>query len=134
MASQDQNIENSKQLSIAFEKRGGLVPAIVQDAKTGQVLMLGYANNEALEISIKTRKATFFSTSRNEIWTKGLTSGDELRILSIFTDCDQDAIIYQVEIMGKGACHTKNKNQETRQSCFYRVYDFDKQELENLDL
>ena len=133
MSDKDQNIETTKAFNPDFEKRGGLIPAVAQDARTGQILMLGYVNEEALRVTLETKLATFYSTSRKEIWTKGLTSGDQLRVLNIFTDCDQDAIIYQVEMMGNGACHTKNQDQKARKSCFYRVYSFDKQELENLD-
>jgi phosphoribosyl-AMP cyclohydrolase len=129
----DANIENSLELSLAFDKRGGLIPVVVQEAATGQILMLAYANHEAIKTTIETQKATFYSTSRKEVWTKGLTSGDELRVLNIFTDCDQDALIYQVELLGNGACHTKNKAEKTRISCFYRVFDFEQKKLENLD-
>lgn len=133
MSTEDSDIETTNKLDLDFEKRNGLLPAIAQDAASGQILMLGYVNKEALEITIKTRLATFYSTSRKEIWTKGLTTGDQLKVLNIFTDCDQDAIIYQVEMMGKGACHTKNKDQKTRKSCFYRVYSFETDQLENFD-
>jgi len=115
-----EDIENSLKLSLQYEKRGGLIPAIAQDYKTGQILMLGYVNREALKETLKTGYATFWSTSRNELWTKGKTSGDLLEMVNILVDCDQDAIVYQVEMVGKGACHTKDEKGTPRKSCFYR--------------
>ena len=104
---------------INFEKRGGLVPTVVQDYRTGEVLMLAYANKQALETTLELRKATFWSTSRKEIWTKGLTSGSYMDIKEILYDCDGDALIYKVDPKG-GACHTKDEHEESRRSCFFR--------------
>lgn len=103
-----------------FEKRGGLVPAVVQDAETEQVLMLGWVNEEAWIQTLSSRRATFWSTSRNELWEKGATSGDWLKVVEIRVDCDDDTVLYRVEPQGKGACHTKNLQGLTRASCFYR--------------
>ncbi len=114
------SLEEGLDLSIQFEKRGGLVPAIVQDYGSGEVLMLGYVNPEALKVTIETGYATFWSTSRNELWTKGKTSGDYLEVKEIRVDCDQDALVYVVERLSSGACHTKDSKGETRRSCFYR--------------
>ncbi len=91
----------------------GLVPAIVQDARTGQVLMLAYVNREALEKSISTGEAHFWSRSRSELWHKGATSGNTQRIVEIRYDCDADTLLLRVEPRGP-ACHTG------QQSCFYR--------------
>lgn len=102
-----------------FDKRGGLVPAVVQDARSKEVLMLGWVNAEAWKQTLATRKATFWSTSRNELWVKGATSGDELAVVEVRTDCDDDTVLYLVEPRG-GTCHTKNSKGETRKSCFYR--------------
>ncbi|MEM1135810.1 MAG: phosphoribosyl-AMP cyclohydrolase [Bacteroidota bacterium] len=113
-------IEETQQLQLNFEKRGGLIPVIVQDAESKEILMLGYANKAAFEESVHSKLATFWSTSRNELWTKGKTSGDYLEIKEIRVDCDQDALIYIVRKKGLGACHTKNSKGETRNSCFYR--------------
>ena len=121
--------ETSLRLEIQFDKRGGLIPVVVQDAENLQVLMLGYANKEALDETISTGWATFWSTSRNELWTKGKTSGDVLSIEEILVDCDQDALVYKVKRKG-GTCHTKNKSNETRVSCFYRKTDKQLQSLE----
>ena len=106
---------------VDFDKRGGLVPGVVQDADSGQILMLAYINEPALQKSLDSGMATFWSTSRNELWTKGETSGDFLKIVDILIDCDQDALIYRVEPQGGGACHTRDPDSgATRKSCFYR--------------
>lgn len=96
--------------SIKFDS-AGLVPAIAQDATSGQVLMLAWMNREALELTVETRKATYWSRSRNEIWVKGETSGASQEVVSISHDCDSDAILLKVNQIG-GACHTGDS------SCF----------------
>lgn len=117
-------LEEGSEIAINFEKRGGLVPAVVQDVKDGRVLMLAYVNQQAFETTLEKGMATFWSTSRNELWTKGETSGDFLKIVEILTDCDQDALVYKVEPQGGGACHTKNPDSgKTRETCFYRGVD-----------
>lgn len=114
-------LEEGTEVSIDFAKRGGLVPAVVQDVADGRILMLAYVNEQALETTLKKGLATFWSTSRNELWTKGETSGDYLKIIDIFIDCDQDALVYRVESQGDGACHTKDpQSGRARSSCFYR--------------
>ena len=90
---------------IDFEKSGGLVPVIVQDANTKEVLTLAYSNKESLELAKKTGKSWFFSRSRNKLWMKGEESGNIQNIKEILVDCDSDAIIYLVEPSGP-ACHT----------------------------
>ena len=123
------NLEESTQLMLQFEKRDGLLPVVVQEHRTGQVLMIGYANHDALQFSITSRYATFWSTSRQELWIKGETSGDRLRIIEVWVDCDQDALLYQVELEGSGVCHTKTADGHTRKACFYRKLDFSSQSL-----
>jgi phosphoribosyl-AMP cyclohydrolase len=94
------------EIDLNYEKNDGFVIAIVQDVNTKDVLMVAHANREAVETSKKTGLATFWSKSRNELWTKGLTSGDTLKIVEIRADCDRDAILYLVEPQGDGgACH-----------------------------
>ena len=90
---------------IDFEKSGGLVPVIVQDANTKEVLTLAYSNKESLELAKKTRKSWFYSRSRSKLWMKGEESGNTQSIKEILVDCDSDAIIYLVEPSGP-ACHT----------------------------
>ena len=90
---------------IDFEKSGGLVPVIVQDANTKEVLTLAYSNKESLELAKKTGKSWFYSRSRNKLWMKGEESGNTQKIKEILVDCDSDAIVYLVEPLGP-ACHT----------------------------
>ncbi len=101
--------------AIDFAKMDGLVPGIVQDAGTGQVLMLGFLNDESWRKTKETGFVTFWSRTRRKLWMKGETSGNRLRILDVSTDCDQDAILFRVEVEGDGlVCH------EGTVSCFTR--------------
>ena len=123
-------LEEGTKLLIDFEKRGGLIPAVVQDVADGRILMLAYVNPEALKTTLEKGMATFWSTSRNELWTKGETSGDFLEIVEILTDCDQDALVYRVEPQGGGACHTRDpESGKTRSSCFYRKFELPGEQL-----
>jgi len=98
---------------IDFEKMRGLAPAIVQDAATKEVLMLGFMNGDAFERTLTTGYVTFFSRTRNQLWTKGESSGNKLRLVSVHTDCDRDTLLLQVEVEGAGlVCH------EGTRSCF----------------
>ncbi len=100
--------------------REDVIPAVAQDAATGEVLILGYVNALALETALRERKATFWSTSRNELWIKGLTSGDFLELLEVRVNCEQNSILYRVRPAGQGACHTKGKDGRARPGCYYR--------------
>ncbi|MBN1118783.1 MAG: phosphoribosyl-AMP cyclohydrolase [Bacteroidales bacterium] len=113
------NLETGNRLDIQFNK-DGLAPAVVQETISGEILMFAWVNSEALETSIKSGFATFWSRSRQELWKKGETSGNMMKIQDILVDCDQDCIIYKVEKTAGGACHTKNEKNEYRHSCFYR--------------
>ena len=97
-----------------FAKGDGLVPAIVQDAETKEVLMMAYMNRESWKATLQTGKATYWSRSRQKLWLKGESSGHFQIIKAIFIDCDDDTILLQVEQLGGAACHTGHK------SCFYR--------------
>jgi phosphoribosyl-AMP cyclohydrolase len=101
-------------VELAFEKLGGLMPGIVQDHRSGEVLMLGYLNPEALAHTQRTGEVHFFSRSRNHLWKKGETSGHVLRVREIRIDCDADALLFLVEPLGPGVCH------EGYRSCFFR--------------
>nr|WP_315144701.1 phosphoribosyl-AMP cyclohydrolase [uncultured Flavobacterium sp.] len=125
----DNELEETEKLQLQFEKRGGLLPVAVQESSTGQVLMLASVNQEAFDISLKTLKATFWSTSKNQIWTKGLTSGNTLLIDEILIDCDQDAIIYKVTLEKGGVCHTYNAQGQNRKACFYRKLNLENDQL-----
>ncbi len=100
--------------AVDFDKMGGLIPAVAQDARTGAVLMLAYMNREALEATLREGRAVYWSRSRQELWRKGATSGDVQTLREIRLDCDGDTILLLVDQQGDGACHTK------RWSCFYR--------------
>ena len=94
-------------VEIDFEKMMGLAPAIVQDAVTGEVLMLGFMNRAAYDKTLATGYVTFYSRTRNELWTKGETSGNRLKVVSALADCDLDSVLCRVEVEGKGVvCHT----------------------------
>ena len=97
-----------------FAKGDGLVPAIVQDAETKEVLMMSYMNRQSWEATLKTGKATYWSRSRQKLWLKGESSGHFQLIKNIFIDCDNDTILLQVKQLGEAACHTGYR------SCFYR--------------
>lgn len=101
-------------LNLDFKKTGGLIPAIVQDYETGEVLMLAYINKEAWEATLSTGKATYFSRSRQTLWIKGETSGNMQVIREIRIDCDDDTVIFKVEQIGGAACHKGYR------SCFYK--------------
>ena len=98
-----------------------IIPAVAQDANTGEVLIVGYANEIAFNTARKEKMATFWSTSRNELWIKGKTSGDYLEIVEICVNCEQNSILYRVTPKGKGACHTKDKKGRARTGCYYRT-------------
>ena len=101
-------------VELAFEKQGGLIPAILQDSASKEVLMLGYVNPQALAETWKSGEVHFFSRSRNELWKKGETSGHVLRLKQALVDCDADALLLLVEPVGPGVCH------EGYRSCFFR--------------
>jgi phosphoribosyl-AMP cyclohydrolase len=101
-------------MEIDFQKSGGLVPAIIQDERSGEVLMLGFMNATALAETQRTGEAVFFSRSRNKLWKKGESSGHVLRVREMRVDCDADALLVRVEPVGPGVCH------EGYRSCFFR--------------
>jgi phosphoribosyl-ATP pyrophosphohydrolase/phosphoribosyl-AMP cyclohydrolase len=101
-----------------FSKLDGLVPAVIQDWETNEVLMVGFMSPEALDVTRRTGFATFFSRSRRALWTKGETSGNRLAVVEILTDCDDDTVLVKVKRLGDGnVCHTGAR------SCFFRVLD-----------
>ena len=99
---------------VDFAKSGGLVPAIAQDAATGEILMLAYMNQESFDETIRTNRACYFSRSRNKLWRKGEESGNVQEVVEIRIDCDQDTILLKVNQVGGAACHTGFR------SCFFR--------------
>ena len=99
---------------VDFAKSGGLVPAIAQDAATGEILMLAYMNQESFDETMRTGRACYFSRSRNKLWRKGEESGNVQDVVEIRIDCDQDTIVLKVNQVGGAACHTGYR------SCFFR--------------
>ena len=99
-----------------FTKLDGLIPAVIQDATSHEVLMVGFMNQEALELTRRTGFATFFSRTRNTLWTKGETSGNRLQVVALLTDCDDDTVLLKVNRLGDGnVCHTGER------TCFFRA-------------
>ena len=100
-------------VTIDFQKMDGLVPGMVQDARTGEILMLGFLNQAALDATLRTGLVTFYSRTRQALWTKGETSGNYLRVVDAWTDCDRDTVLFKVRVLGEGkVCHTGTR------SCF----------------
>lgn len=104
-------------MPLDYTKLGDLVPAVIQDEDTGEVLMVGFMNQEAVERTVATGYATFFSRTRGKLWTKGETSGNRLEVRRILVDCDEDTLLLKVRRLGEGnVCHTGER------SCFNREY------------
>src|SRR5271165_1926706 len=106
-------------MKMAFEKLDGLIPAVIQDQATKEVLMLGFVNENALVGTLRSGEVHFFSRSRNRLWKKGETSGHVLRVKEILVDCDADALLIRVEAVGPGVCH------EGYRTCFFRRLETD---------
>jgi phosphoribosyl-AMP cyclohydrolase len=120
-------LEEGSELQLDFTKlqkvtKAGLpvLPVVVQDVDSRDVLVVAYANQQALDHTLKTGTATFWSTSRNELWIKGATSGDTLQIVDIRVNCEQNSLLYLVRMVGGGVCHTKDAEGHTRKTCYYR--------------
>lgn len=133
-------IEEGLKLDIDFAKlkkiaacAEDVIPAIAQCSQTGEVLIVGYANRLALETSAKEGMATFWSTSRNELWIKGKTSGDFLKLDDILVNCEQNSVVYKVTMVGKGSCHTKDSSGNPRRGCYYRRIKLDGGKLGDLE-
>ena len=100
-------------MEIDFDKMQGLVPAVIQDAATGDLLMVGFMNQEALGATLRDGFVTFYSRTRQALWTKGETSGNRLQVVAAWTDCDRDTVLLRVRVLGEGkVCHTGSR------SCF----------------
>lgn len=101
--------------TLDFSKLQGLLPAVVQDADTREVLMVGFMNEEAWHVTRRTGYATFFSRTRNTLWTKGETSGNKLQVVRVLVDCDEDTVLLEARCLGDGVvCHTGER------TCFFR--------------
>lgn len=139
-ASNTYQLEEGNLLTLDFEKIANVarncndaIPVAIQNIDTHEVILIAYVNQEALEASVKTRIATFWSTSRNELWVKGKTSGNMFDLIEVYVNCEQNSLVYKVRPRRRNICHTKNKKGEPR-NCFYRRLNLETWELENLDL
>lgn len=132
-------LEETTQLQLDFGKLAKVaatgaqvVPVAVQNADTKEVILVAYANELALRESIARRTAVFWSTSRNELWIKGATSGETFDLLEVRVNCEQNSLVYIVRPRRGGICHTKNQAGQPR-NCYYRRLDFETGQLVNLD-
>jgi len=132
-------LEEGAQLRLDFTKLAKVgarcptvIPVAVQDADTKEVILLAYTNEAALRLSLETRIATFWSTSRNELWVKGKTSGNYFELIEARVNCEQNSLVYLVRPKGDAICHTHNASGKSR-NCFYRRIDFGTGALQNLD-
>ena len=122
-----QQLEEGHDLRLDFNKlkkvaQAGepVVPVAVQDVDSKELLLVAYANETALRYSLEHGLATFWSTSRGELWIKGATSGDTLALVEVRVNCEQNSLLYLVKPLGQGACHTKGADGKARPSCYYR--------------
>ena len=120
-------LEEGKALSLDFKKLRkvaktdqDVIPVVLQHAENGEVLFIGYANDLALQETFKTRQAVLWSTSRNELWRKGATSGDVLDLIDVRVNCEQNSVLYRVIPRSGGVCHTRDAAGQARQTCYYR--------------
>jgi len=120
-------LEEGKALTLDFKKLRkvaetdqDVIPVVLQHAETGKVLFIGYANDLALRETFATRQAVLWSTSRNELWRKGATSGDVLDLVDVRVNCEQNSVLYRVIPRKGGVCHTKDATGQARQTCYYR--------------
>ena len=132
-----EDIEEGLDLCLDFGKLSEIasqdvLPCAVQDANTAEVILIAYVNDAALDRAIKTRSAVFWSTSRDELWEKGSTSGETFEVVEIRVNCEQNSLVYRVRPRRGGICHTKNRGGEPR-NCFYRQVNLDTAKLEFLD-
>ena len=128
MSTKDPNqLEEGHDLRLDFNKlrkvaqaREAVVPVAVQDADTKEVLLVAYANETALNYTLEHGVAALWSTSRDELWVKGATSGDTLALVEVRVNCEQNSLLYLVRLLGQGVCHTRGADGKTRPSCYYR--------------
>ncbi|MBI2851135.1 MAG: phosphoribosyl-AMP cyclohydrolase [Chloroflexi bacterium] len=132
-------LEEGTALQLDFSKlaksvatSSGIIPVAVQNIDTKEVILVAYVNEQALKTAIETRTAVFWSTSRNELWEKGKTSGEVFDLIEVYVNCEQNSLLYKVRPRRGGICHTKNNKGQAR-NCFYRKLDFKTSELVNTD-
>ena len=132
-------LEEGKELRLDFQKlrkitktESNVVPVAVQNTDTREVILIAYANEQALNHAVQTRTATFWSTSRNELWIKGESSGETFELLEVYVNCEQNSLVYLVRPRRRSICHTKNQSGQPR-NCYYRRLNLETGELDNLD-
>ena len=124
---QANDLEEGTVQQLDFDKIGGVgreghqvLPVVLQEVESGEVLFVGYANEEALRMTLEMKSAVLYSTSRNQIWHKGATSGDTLSLIDVRVNCEQNSLLYLVTRDGRGACHTLGADGLRRSGCYYR--------------
>ena len=124
---QANDLEEGTVQQLDFDKIGGVgreghqvLPVVLQEVESGEVLFVGYANEEALRMTLEMKSAVLYSTSRNQIWHKGATSGDTLSLIDVRVNCEQNSLLYLVRRDGRGACHTLGADGSSRSGCYYR--------------
>ncbi len=128
-------LEEGAELRLDFtklDKISGVIPCAVQNVDTQEVILVAYVNDQALQTAIETRSAVFWSTSRNELWEKGKTSGETFDLLDVLVNCEQNSLVFKVRPRRGGICHTKNEAGEPR-NCYYRSLDLESGGLRNID-
>ena len=124
---QANDLEEGTVQQLDFDKIGGVgreghqvLPVVLQEVESGEVLFVGYANEEALRMTLEMKSAVLYSTSRNQIWHKGATSGDTLSLIDVLVNCEQNSLLYLVRRDGRGACHTLEADGSSLSGCYYR--------------
>lgn len=131
-------LEEGERLLLDFGKLSkipepaAVLPCAVQNADTGEIILIAYVNDQALRASVESRSAVFWSTSRNELWEKGKTSGETYELVEVLVNCEQNSLVYRVRPARGGICHTRNQAGQPR-NCYYRRLNFETWRLENLD-
>lgn len=133
------HLEEGKELQLDFKKLAkvaetgsDVVPVAIQNIDTGEVILVAYTNELAFRKSIQDKSLVLWSTSRNELWEKGKTSGETFNLLEAYVNCEQNSLLYRVRPRRGGICHTKNRDGEPR-NCYYRRINMESGELENID-
>jgi phosphoribosyl-AMP cyclohydrolase len=131
------DLEEGPELQLDFTKLEQVagchvIPCAVQDVRTMEVVLVAYVNDEALRRAVESRSAVFWSTSRNELWEKGKSSGESFELIDVLVNCEQNSLVYQVRPRRGGICHTNNAEGRPR-NCYYRHLNFESWNLEHLD-
>ncbi len=134
-----QAIEEGLELALDFDKLAkvakcpGVLPVAIQHADTGEVLLVAYTNESAFRLAVTERRLILWSTSRNELWEKGKSSGETFDLVEVRVNCEQNSLLYRVRPRRGGICHTRNRAGAPRAACFYRRLNLDTGRLENLN-